>query len=777
MALKDDLKKINAEIEKISRELGKQKKVFDTSNLEQAQTYLKGLNAELAEMNSDLSFIVGSFRDSVNELSKQNTELTNAKSSLRKISSISSQLLDLRNETTVVDEARIEKLERQARLEFDSLKVSRDIGGLSKEQTKEIEDAINRQETFLAGLQKIKDEQKAIRESFGVGTFGFLGDLSQAIPGLGTFTDAFRDAEEAAVGNVKANELLKKINLETGAGLNATTIEQLGLTEQLKDADGNILEGRAAAEAIAEKGLKGQLKGQNTLLAGTKALGAGLKAAFGPLAVFLALADAILKANEQQVELRKSTMMTQEEALAFRGELQTAVFETESLNNAFKANVITTSALLENFNNLNKQFGFIFKASTDTLVTLTKLTKAVKLSEEAAGGLAALSVSSGVAFEDGYKNALLTSFELQRQVGVQFDLRQILEETANVTGAVRANLGGNIEAIAEAVTQAKLFGASLEDVAAAGQALLDFESSIRAELEAELLIGKDLNLERARAAALAGDQVTLAKELQEQAGDFEEFSKLNVIQQEALAGALGMQSDQLADILFQQDIQGKTAQELRAAGKDELANRLEQKTAADEFNATIAKFKDLLVDVFAALEPILGLFTGILNIVSFILSPLTALIGWANQFGSVMGLIVGLLAAASIAAVALGSGLTLGFGIPLILTGIAAGFALVNKLMGEAKADDLYAPAEGGGGYGKRMLIGPEGAIALNNKDTVIAGTNLFPKADDLVTAGAGDIQLPDNSTGKETNKLLSTLIKQNSKKPEISPVGLYSVQ
>ena len=59
--------------------------------------------------------------------------------------------------------------------------------------------------------------------------------------------------------------------------------------------------------------------------------------------VFKLRADnAILKANEQQVELRKSTMMTQEEALAFRGELQTAVFETESLNNAFKANVVTT---------------------------------------------------------------------------------------------------------------------------------------------------------------------------------------------------------------------------------------------------------------------------------------------------------------------------------------------------------------------------------------------------------------------------------------------------
>jgi len=46
-----------------------------------------------------------------------------------------------------------------------------------------------------------------------------------------------------------------------------------------------------------------------------------------------------------------------------------------------------------------------------------------------------------------------------------------------------------------------------------------------------------------------------------------------------------------------------------------------------------------------------------------------------------------------------------------------------------------------------------------------------------LVSAGAGEIQLPDNTTGKETNKLLATLVKQNAKKPEISPVGLYSVQ
>ena len=37
-------------------------------------------------------------------------------------------------------------------------------------------------------------------------------------------------------------------------------------------------------------------------------------------------------------------------------------------------------------------------------------------------------------------------------------------------------------------------------------------------------------------------------------------------------------------------------------------------------------------------------------------------------------------------------------------------------------------------GYGKRTLYGPEGAIRLNDKDTVIAGTNLF-EGNDVVSS------------------------------------------
>jgi hypothetical protein len=54
-----------------------------------------------------------------------------------------------------------------------------------------------------------------------------------------------------------------------------------------------------------------------------------------------------------------------------------------------------------------------------------------------------------------------------------------------------------------------------------------------------------------------------------------------------------------------------------------------------------------------------------------------------------------------------------------IAAAIAGGMALYSKF----KGDDVVS-----GGYGKRTLLAPEGAIALNDKDTVIAGTDLGGK-------------------------------------------------
>jgi hypothetical protein len=57
-----------------------------------------------------------------------------------------------------------------------------------------------------------------------------------------------------------------------------------------------------------------------------------------------------------------------------------------------------------------------------------------------------------------------------------------------------------------------------------------------------------------------------------------------------------------------------------------------------------------------------------------------------------------------------------------VLGAAAAGGAIALGASLMSKGDDVMS---GGDGYGKRTLLAPEGAIRLNNKDTVIAGTDL----------------------------------------------------
>jgi len=75
---------------------------------------------------------------------------------------------------------------------------------------------------------------------------------------------------------------------------------------------------------------------------------------------------------------------------------------------------------------------------------------------------------------------------------------------------------------------------------------------------------------------------------------------------------------------------------------------------------------------------------------------------------------------------------------------VALGMAYMND--GVIYGDDTVSKPRGGGkgGYGSRTLFGPEGAISFNNKDTIVAGTNLNYKMNDGVIAPQGALKVND---------------------------------
>jgi len=235
------------------------------------------------------------------------------------------------------------------------------------------------------------------------------------------------------------------------------------------------------------------------------------------------------------------------------------------------------------------------------------------LSEEAIGNLGKLALSTGKQFKEVELSQAKGAISAEKEFGIRLNLKNVLNEANQISGALLINAERLPGGIAKAVAVAKSLGAEFKTIADAAGTLLDFESSIQKELEAELLIGRDLNLEKARLLALNGDIEGVGRELIAQAGGLEELQSMNVIQQQALAGALGLSSDQLSDILLNQKSLNATAQE----GLDRDAEKvLEQEKALSvqqQLQLLMEKFNDVL-------KIGLGLMTGVVTALALLLA-------------------------------------------------------------------------------------------------------------------------------------------------------------
>ena len=132
---------------------------------------------------------------------------------------------------------------------------------------------------------------------------------------------------------------------------------------------------------------------------------------------------------------------------------------------------------------------------------------------------------------------------LAKAAGVPFGA--VMKDVSKPSSEVRALLRGSVDALIKGAIEAKRLGTSLELVGKAAAGLLDFQTSINDEMEASVLFGKDINLQRARELSYAGDLKGLAKEqarLLKEAGD---VSKMDYFQRMGIAKALGMSVEEM----------------------------------------------------------------------------------------------------------------------------------------------------------------------------------------------------------------------------------------
>lgn len=386
-------------------------------------------------------------------------------------------------------------------------------------------------------------------------------------------------------------------------------ISKIPVLGNLIDAE-NVL---AAAQAEAAKEGSDRTK---VLGAAFKALGSSLKSGLlDPLTlvvfVFKQIKDAFISIDAGSGKLAKDMNMSYSEAVNFRGEL--SKIATLSADNA-----INTKGLQESYTAIGQSLGANADINEKDLIVFTKLREQAGYTNDELVSMQKLSLVTGKSVEDTAKEFFGSAKALSAQKGLAINVKQLLKETANTSNAIKLSLLGAKGGLAEAAVKAKEFGINLEQADKIAGSLLNFEDSISAELEAELLTGKQLNLETARYAALTGDIGTMAEEINKQIGGSAEFTKMNRIQQEAYARAVGMSREELANSLVEQEglqrIGVSTAAQARekydnlrktmsaeearkALGDDELARQYEQQSVQERFTQAVEKLKDIFVTI------------------------------------------------------------------------------------------------------------------------------------------------------------------------------------
>ena len=368
------------------------------------------------------------------------------------------------------------------------------------------------------------------------------------------------------------------------------------------------------------------------------------------------------------------------------------------------------------------------------------------MSAEEAGNAAALSKLNGKDLKDQSQSVLDQVGAYNKTNKTALSQKGILKDVYNTSQTIQLSLGGSEKRITAANMAARSLGLSLKEVEGISDNLLNIESSIANEFEAEVITGKQLNLEAARYYALQNDLEGVSKEIGKNQEILSTFSSGNRIEQEAIAKALGMSTEQVSKMIFQQELQKGITKEQAAENSGMKLEDLERLTVQESITKSMEKMGQALagpLEMLASMLDNLMQFSGIITTVigSFVILKglQLTMLGIQKAQATYEALKLGYAAAQKGAALGYNSILlarqALMKGELAKSIGIAAAYAVANPFT--ALAGLVVAAGVGAVVYSQMkdgvidpkkgpVVSGEFGTVQLNPKDSIVAGTSLM---------------------------------------------------
>lgn len=526
---------------------------------------------------------------------------------------------NLNKELTAAKEAQ----EEQKKVVRDLQLKSMAIGKLSEEELKRTRDKLDVQKDILKELNKTvdkKDGDIAKAENIISKThtqLGLKGKITAEDSQQLAATLALAKAQEDQIAKLQEEEKIQR-KIEDRMGVTGALVEGTGaLMERLgmrsgifqqamKDASSEMKTMAEESERVdpATGKVMQNFSKMDIMLKGLRTLASGFgKALLDPLSIALKIISVLSEINKASVEFTRLTGQAAYKMSGVATETSTAVDLMKVAAEYTAQTGINAAAIFT-----PKQLGQIADAK-DLL----------GLSAEQAGSLGTMMKLTGQS-ADEFQGSVFDGVQaLNESADAAIAPAVALQDVLGASDDIKASLGGNPEALGKAAAAARKLGMDLSKVNAIADGLLDFESSIEAELEAQLLTGKNINLNKARELALNNDLEGVAEELSKNGASAAEFAKMNRIQQQAMAKAMGMSREELAKMVLTEKAMADMTDEQKAAARGVTLEQSKQMDIQERMKKAAFKLAEAFAPILEAVVPIVEL----LGKVAGLVSPLT----------------------------------------------------------------------------------------------------------------------------------------------------------
>ena len=311
---------------------------------------------------------------------------------------------------------------------------------------------------------------------------------------------------------------------------------------------------------------------------------------------------------------------------------------------------VTIDGIYKSWEALATSFGSVYIVSTELVKTTALLKAQLGVSEEhSAKFLRNISFLSGKTMET-QKNMAFIAADMSRAAGTKLD--QVMADVATHSDTTLVMMSRIPEIAIKSAIEFRRLGTSLESVANASRHILSFTENINEEMEASVLLGHSINLQKARELAYHKDLEGSNREILKLAKQ-NRIEQMDPYQAEAFARATGRSVDELMNMV-QADKEWTNArlngtdavkaqiaeyEKLHSANKAVLDDRgkqfeieLMQKSNQERLIAIQQKWNQLIAQL---LPPVLLIVDAFLSLAPAIVPVIPLLAGMAGLIGKI----------------------------------------------------------------------------------------------------------------------------------------------